>query len=129
MPSDAKKEFIRNYLADVSGRSKPRELLAKYMDDEELIKHIENTERAFPEYRYDPVEIVADGDIVSVRGTMSGVNRGEFKGNPPTNRKVSISAFVAYRVVDDRILEHWMLADNLELLRQLGLLKELTKQG
>ena len=34
------KEFIINYFNAISGVDKPRELLEKYIEDEELISHI-----------------------------------------------------------------------------------------
>lgn len=122
MSAERNKAFIRNYLADISGRSKPRELICSYTDDESLITHILSTERAFPEYRLEPEEIVAEGDLVSVRARMTGVNRGEIHGAPATGREVTITVFVTYRIANGRIVEHWMLADNAELMRQLGLL-------
>ena len=44
------KEFIINYLNAVSGVTKTRELLEKYIADESLISHIEVFEAAFPKY-------------------------------------------------------------------------------
>ena len=48
MSSEANKDFIRRYLDAVSGKPKPKALLDEYITDEELKKHVIETETAFP---------------------------------------------------------------------------------
>lgn len=122
MSLDKNKEFVRRYLDALSGKPKTRESIDRFVTDQELIDHILSSEVAFPEYRLDVEEMVAEGELVTVRGTVSGVNRGPLKDLPPTNREVSFAIFITYRVVNEKIVEHWMLTDDLAWMKQLGLI-------
>ncbi len=82
MSGEENKRFITEYLAAINGKPKPRELLDRFILDEELKKHVEASEAAFPCYRVDPEEMIAEGDLVSVRGTVRGEHRGSFMGLP-----------------------------------------------
>jgi predicted ester cyclase len=118
------KEFIRRYLEDVSGKPKPEELLRKYITDETLIEHILTSEAAFPMYKIEVEEMITEGDLVSVRGLMSGTHLGPFMGIPGTGKSFCLPSFVTYRVVAGKIVDHWMKideADVTDLLGQLGI--------
>jgi predicted ester cyclase len=77
-------------------------------------------EAAFPGYDLEINDMVAEDDKVAIRATFHGTHRGEFQGIPPTGRDVSIPLMLIYRIASDRIVEHWMNADSLGLLQQLG---------
>ncbi len=115
------KEFIIRYLAAVSGKSKPESLLREYLDDEELIEHILTSELSFPEYAVIPQDILAEGDLVAVRARYVGIHRGPFMGIPPTGRKIDIEFFINYRVVNGKIVDHWMILDSAVMMQQLGI--------
>jgi predicted ester cyclase len=127
MTAEENKAFVKRYLAAISGKPKPPEVLDRFTTDEELKKHIAGTEAAFPLYRLDPEEIIAEGDLVSVRGSFRGTHKGPFQGVPPTGREISGGLFITYRVSGGRITEHWMLVDSLAVLQQLGVLAEPAK--
>lgn len=122
MSLEGNKDLVRRYLAAISGKPKTRELVESFATDAELIEHILGSEGAFPKYRLDPEEMIAEGDLVSVRGTVKGVNAGPLKGMPPTNREVQFPIFITYRVADNKIVEHWMLTDDLTWMKQLGVI-------
>jgi predicted ester cyclase len=118
------KEFIRRYLEDVSDKPKTEELLRKYIIDETLIEHILTSDTAFPMYKIEVEEMIAEGDLVSVRGLMSGTHLGLFMGIPGTGESFCLPSFVTYRVVAGKIVDHWMKideADVADLLRQLSI--------
>ncbi len=118
------KEFIRRYLEDVSSKPKTEELLRKYIIDETLIEHILTSEAAFPMYKIEVEEMITEGDLVSVRGLMSGTHLGPFMDILGTGKSFCLPTFVTYRVVAGKIVDHWMKldeADIAELLRQLGI--------
>lgn len=56
-------------------------------------------------------EVIAEGDIVAVRWTLSGKHVGQFIGLPPTGRKVSFRGVDVYRVRDGKLAEHWNVVD------------------
>ena len=64
--------------------------------------------------------MVAEGDKVAVRFTVSGTHKGEFMGIPATGRQFTIMEIRIYRIAAGRIVEHWGLLDQTELLQQLG---------
>ncbi len=115
------KEFIRKYLEDISGKPKPAELLQKYMTDQDLIDHILASEIAIPNYRIEIEEMIAEGDLVSVRARTRGFHNGPLGGIPPTGKEVNLPFFITYHVIDGKIVDHWMTRDNTALFQQLGI--------
>jgi len=75
---------------------------------------------AFPDMRMDAHEIVAEGDLICVRGTMSGTHQGDFMGLPPSGRQFSVEGFDMVRMRDGQFTEHWGLFDSLAMMQQLG---------
>ena len=65
--------------------------------------------------------ILAEGGLVAVRSTWSGVYTGFFRGTPVDGKKVNIIYSNIYRVVDGKIRENWANADRLSLAEQLGM--------
>ncbi len=75
---------------------------------------------AFPDGRMTIEDMVAEGDKVVTRKTFEGTHQGDFMGLPPTGKPVRISLIDILRIVDGRVSDHWLEADNLGLLQQLG---------
>jgi steroid delta-isomerase-like uncharacterized protein len=65
-------------------------------------------------------EMVADGDAVAVRYTMTGTHRGEFAGIPPTGKAVVAQRMAFYRLADGQIVEERAQLDMLGIVQQLG---------
>ncbi|HEX3759216.1 MAG TPA: ester cyclase [Kofleriaceae bacterium] len=77
---------------------------------------------AFPDAHNEIHDIVAEGDRVVVRWTMTGTHTGGGLGIPATGRAVRITGITMSRVVGGRIAEHWIYRDDIATLRQLGLM-------
>jgi predicted ester cyclase len=76
---------------------------------------------AFPD-RVDVIEdIIAEDDRVGLLWRLTGTHQGNLFGIPPTGRRVDIHELGIFRLADGRITEGWFLADELGLLKQLGL--------
>jgi predicted ester cyclase len=120
--SATNKQFVVDYLEALSGKPKPANVISRYVDDVALQEHIEMFEAAFPQYELLIDEILAEGDLVAVRTTFRGVHAGEFQGIAPTGKTVTIPVMLIYRVRESKIVEHWLNADALSLLQQLGAL-------
>src|SRR5262245_27115940 len=120
MSAQDNKEFIRRYFEAISGKPKPASVVNLYVDDKPLAEHIEVAEAAFPLYELLIDELIAEGDLVAVRGRMRGRHQGTFMGMPATGKQIEFSSFLTYRIVGGKIIEHWMVADNLTMLQQLG---------
>lgn len=122
MSTEANKEFIRRYFGALSGKDKPRAVQDEYIaDTDEVLKdHIIAFEAAFPHYELIADDMVAEGDKVAVRTTFKGVHKGEFFGVAPTGKDVTMPIMLIYRIAGGKIAEHWMNADLLGLMQQLG---------
>lgn len=77
---------------------------------------------AFPDWRMEIAELVAEGNMVVGRFRCSGTNQGEFKGKPPTGRRMEVDEVYFLRVEDGKFVDFWALEDDLARMRQLGLL-------
>ena len=75
---------------------------------------------AFPDWREEIVDMVAEGDKVAVRFRCSGALQGEFMGAQANGRRQEVDEVFFLRVQDGRFVEYWGLEDNLARLRQLG---------
>ncbi len=128
MSIEDNKAFIRRYFEAISGTDKATAVVNKYVTDEELKHHIAFYEAAFPNYELLADDVLAEGDKVVVRSTFRGTHKGDLMGIPPTGKQVTMPAIVIYRIADDKIVEHWIQADTLGLLQQLGAIPP-TGQG
>lgn len=114
------KEFIAEYFSALSGKEKNPSMLSKYVDDPELSQHIEFFEAVFPLYEVYSDEMTAEGNRVVVRARFKGKHEGEFNGIPPTYRQVEFSFAIGYEIENGKIANHWLLADQMSLMEQLG---------
>jgi len=76
---------------------------------------------AFPDSYTNIKYIVAENDLVVVFLNGTGTHKGEFQGKPPTNKKVNIRSADLYRIENEKIVEHWDVVDQLNLLQQTGI--------
>lgn len=116
------KELIINYVTAVSGVIKTRELVENYMTDEALMSHIEVFETAFPKYEMLIDEMTAEGNRVIIKARVNGTHLGDLGGIAPTFKTVDFPVIVAYEIENGKIISHWMLADQMKLMEQLGVI-------
>jgi steroid delta-isomerase-like uncharacterized protein len=76
----------------------------------------------FPDYQTMIDDLLAEGDQVAARITMTGTHTGDFMGIPPTGRSVSFTGMYIARIANGKIVEHWGAEDGVSLLQQLGVL-------
>ena len=76
----------------------------------------------FPDYQTVIDDLIAEGDKVAARITMSGTNTGSFIGIPPTGKHVLFTGMYIARITNGKIVEHWGEEDGVSLLQQLGVL-------
>ena len=119
MSVEANKALINKYIAAVQ-KDKSHATLEKYVADQVLIEHIDMYESVLPGYWIETEEIVAEGDKVVLRGTVHGVHTGPLMDIPPSGNKVEIGLFITYQIEDGKIVDHWMIADQLTFMQQIG---------
>ncbi|MFB4268513.1 ester cyclase [Nonomuraea sp. GTA35] len=76
--------------------------------------------RAFPDIRVTIEDVIAEGDKVVYRNTVTGTHRGEYRGMAPTGRSVTYNEIFIFRFADGLIAEIWGVVDVFSQLRQLG---------
>jgi steroid delta-isomerase-like uncharacterized protein len=76
---------------------------------------------AFPDLRFDPVDVVASDDKVWVLVRATGTNTGDFMGMPATGKSMDIQLVDIVRFEEDGLgHEHWGVADVMTMMQQLG---------
>jgi steroid delta-isomerase-like uncharacterized protein len=75
---------------------------------------------AIPDLRATIDDMVAEGDKVSVRFTVTGTQVGELMGVPPSGKRFDVGAMCMYRIAEGKVAEQWEQIDMLGLMRQLG---------
>jgi predicted ester cyclase len=77
---------------------------------------------AFPDFRMEIVELIAEEDRVAAHFRCSGTHRGEWRGVAPTGRSFTdVDEIYIFRVRDGRIAAALGLEDNGKRTRQLGI--------
>ncbi|MFB4278317.1 MULTISPECIES: ester cyclase [unclassified Nonomuraea] len=76
--------------------------------------------RAFPDIHVAIEDLIAEGDKVVSRNTVTGTHLGEFRGLPPTGRSITYNEIFIVRLDGGRVVEIWGVVDALSQLRQLG---------
>ncbi|HEX7363540.1 MAG TPA: ester cyclase [Bryobacteraceae bacterium] len=80
---------------------------------------------AFPDLRIKIEDIVAEGDRVAVRAVWTGTHRGVLPmiPVPVSNRRVTFTGMVFWRIKNGKIVERWGNID------RLGIQQQLTAKG
>ncbi|MGM0592285.1 MAG: ester cyclase [Halobacteriota archaeon] len=89
----------------------------------ENMERFEHLLEAFPDFEAVVEDIVAEGDTVAMRVTLSGTHEGRFMGFEPTGNSFEVQNMVFTRIEDGKIVERWMQADTLGMLQQLGIVE------
>ena len=76
----------------------------------------------FPDYQTVIDDLIAEGDKVVARITMSGTHTGVFMGIPATGKYVEFTGIYIAQIANGKIAEHWGEEDGVSLLAQLGVL-------
>ncbi|ONK15069.1 ester cyclase [Streptomyces sp. MP131-18] len=78
--------------------------------------------QAFPDLHIAVEDLIAEGDKVVCRNTVTGTHRGEYMGIPPTGISITYKEIFIGRFTDGRVAETWGVVDLLSLMRQLGMI-------
>jgi predicted ester cyclase len=120
--SEQNKELVRAYYAEVlNGRD--LDAVDRYFADERMVEGVRrgcfSYFTAFPDLHVSLDELIAEGDRVFLRSTMTGTHDGEYKGIPPTGRHVAAESAEVYQVADGRFVGYWCLTNVAGITRQL----------
>lgn len=75
---------------------------------------------AFPDF-HGVIDIeLAQGDWIAATGFVTGTHRGEWLRIPPTGRRVKMRYSDFWLVKDGLLVENWVMVDDIDVMRQLG---------
>jgi hypothetical protein len=115
------KETLRRFCDAMN--SGDGELISKAI--EEMVEPevlIARLHRAFPDLHITVKDVIAEGDKVVGRNSVTGTQQGEYMGLPPTGRSVTYNEIFIFRFVDGRIAETWGVVDVFSQMKQLGVI-------
>ena len=73
-----------------------------------------------PDFHTTIDDLIAEGDKVVARVTMTGTHTGDFWGFPATGKKVVFTGIYIARIENGQIVEHWGEEDGISLMQQIG---------
>lgn len=122
------KAFVREYLRRVWDEQ-DLSALQELLDPDPAVQaqaraHLEELFNALSDFEVVVHDMIAEGQKVVVRGTVSGRHTGELAGIAPTGRRVSYETIRIFAVHGDRVTGTWAIQDRLGLLQQLGALQD-----
>lgn len=82
---------------------------------ENLKRFVREWLSAFPETRTVVHDMIAEGDRVAARWTVSATHENQFRSVPPTGNRVEVEAIGIFRVADGKVVESWDKYDTPDL--------------
>ncbi len=77
---------------------------------------------AFPDLHVSLEDMLAEGDKVAYRYTLSATHNRSFGGETPTGRKVAFTGMSISRFREGKCAEGWQNADMMGMAQQLGMI-------
>jgi steroid delta-isomerase-like uncharacterized protein len=77
---------------------------------------------AFPDFHVEINYMVAGGDKVAARWTVTGIHQGEIMGIPPTGKQMTQTGITIHRFAGGKFVESWWNSDMLAAMEQLGVM-------
>jgi len=87
-----------------------------------LKQMIANLRSAFPDLHCTIEDEIREVDKIAAHWTMRGIHNGMYFGNLPTGKSIDVPGIIFARTENGRIVENWMLIDQIGLLQQLGII-------
>ena len=79
--------------------------------------------KGFPDLKVTIEDIIAEGDKVWTCVKIAGTHTGEWRGITPTGKMITQKCVWIDRIADGKFVESWSVDDNLDLLKQLGIIE------
>ena len=133
MSVEKNKEIIRRFYEAVNKHNPALidEFVAlNYVDHPRQLQGLDNYKqhltmyyKSFPDSHETIEDIIAEGDKVCIRINGTATHKGEYRGLAPTGKKVTWEANTIFRIVNGKIAEMWAFSDELNFLKQLGVIE------
>ncbi len=133
---EGNKQLVRDYTAQVFNGHQP-ELAATFVTPdfvwhggfmgtvtgaEGLVGLIGSFVDAMPDLNAEELDILAEGDLVTVRYLVTATVRGALLGIPADGKQLRWESATIWRIADGKISEEWAFDDTASALVQLGAL-------
>lgn len=93
----------------------------RIVPDAEMVHRMESGLTAFPDVRLDVKSVIAEGDRVSMRISVTATHTGPFMDLAPTGREVTWHTAEEFRFADGKVVEHWDVINYMPMLRALNM--------
>jgi steroid delta-isomerase-like uncharacterized protein len=125
MITDQNKSIIRRYIEELNRRNLAilEELVAPAFR-EEVRQGYQRNITAFPDYRVEIGDLIAEGHQVVLEWTHHGTHLGLYDGLPPTGKVITGHAISIYRLENGQICDARGIWDRGEVWQQLGLIPD-----
>ena len=84
--------------------------------------YFEDTFKALPDMRIEPVSIIEQGENVFVRWRLTGTHQGPVQGIEGTGKSIELDGIDHFVLRDGRIVSNFVVFDQMQYSRQLGIL-------
>ena len=120
--SEQNKELVRRYYDQViNGRD--LDAVDTFFADARVVEGVRHGcfsyFTAFPDLHVSLDELIAEGDSVFLRSTLTGTHDGEYKGIPATGRHIASEAAEVFRIGDGKFVGYWCLTNVAGIMRQI----------
>ena len=82
--------------------------------------------RAFPDANYNFEHTIIQGNEAACMFSLTGTQKAEFMGIPPSNKQVKINGMIFFRFDARKIVERWEIIDLLSIVKQLDVRQQLS---
>ena len=104
------RQFLLKFFKAISGNSKSKTLLKKFITDPSLIELLVTIETLLPQFEIKLDEMTTEGNRAAIRGRIcSKTKKGTFDDT------ANISFALGCRVINGKVATHWFIADRLSL--------------
>ena len=93
---------------------------------EGMKKYYSEVWRAFPDANFEFKHVIVEGNEAACMFSMTGTQKMEFMGVPPSNKQVRIDGMIFFQFKDSKIAERWEVIDILSAAKQLGVRQQLS---
>ena len=133
MSLEENKDIIRKVMETVNKRDLALldELIAPdYVDTTLQLKGLKGFRQSvtllyegFPDIHATIDDIIAEGDKVWDRVTLTATHTGEYRGLAPTGKKIAFKGVRIWRIVNSKVVERESFYDFLDFYKQLGIIE------
>jgi predicted ester cyclase len=123
MSSEANKELVHHLVEEVVNQSNEAALddVASGELADAARRWIGPFREAFPDFRMEIVDLIAEDDKVVAHFKCSGTHRGKWRGRAPTGKRFEgVDEIYIFRVEGGRLRGAVAVEDNLDRMKQLG---------